>query len=314
MKETPDERFARWIESVRSRLEPLDRQRRTAGNEAARSARVLVTGVLAILTASLVLVLLGLSNWLPVVIVGGAIAITFARAIGPAQPDAASIAAEYKRVVIVPLIEQIAAGLSYNPKWSVPEKEIRQSGLFEPDIERISGEDMFYGSIGATHVWMSEINVEAPPHRLTKPWFNGFFVSADFHKHFRGRTYVSSRMVEVVEPLIGRGDSEVRFEDPEFDRVFRVVSTDQVEARYILSTSLMRRLLDLQRRTIGAVRISFVQSRMYIALESSRNRFEPPLDPRIAMVDHVREAYHELSQCVRIVEDMGLNTRIWTKS
>ena len=36
----------------------------------------------------------------------------------------------------------------------------------------------------------------------------------------------------------------VKLEDPEFEKSFVVYSGNQTEARYILSTSLMRRILD----------------------------------------------------------------------
>ena len=45
---------------------------------------------------------------------------------------------------------------------------------------------------------------------------------------------------------------EIELEDPEFMEHFRVYSTDQVEARYILSPSMMERLLAFRREAVRA--------------------------------------------------------------
>lgn len=45
---------------------------------------------------------------------------------------------------------------------------------------------------------------------------------------------------------VGRPDV-VRLEDPEFEKIFVVYSSDEVEARYILSTSFMERLVEFRK-------------------------------------------------------------------
>lgn len=78
--------------------------------------------------------------------------------------------------------------------------------------------------------------------------FKGLLLIVDFHKHFAGQTFLFPHNAESLLGNVGRffqkmgGRTEtdlLRMEDPEFEEVFAVYSTDAIEARYILSTAMM---------------------------------------------------------------------------
>ena len=99
----------------------------------------------------------------------------------------------------------------------------------------------------------------------------------------------------------------------EFEKEFVVYGTDQVEARYILSTALMRRILEFKRKMKVPVCISFVNSNLYMAIGIKKNLFEPRVLRTILDFEMVRDYLEDVILAVGIVEDMNLNTRIWTK-
>ena len=104
----------------------------------------------------------------------------------------------------------------------------------------------------------------------------------------------------------------VKLEDPEFEREFVVYSSDQVEARYILSSALMQRIVEFRRRCNRRVHLSFVGDHVYLAVESGKDLFEPPLFSRLTAAT-VEEYWSDLQLFGGIVEQLNLNTRIWTK-
>jgi hypothetical protein len=70
------------------------------------------------------------------------------------------------------------------------------------------------------------------------------------------------------------GLKKVGLEDPEFNRIFVVFGSDQVEAREILDPALMEQLVSLETAYGGAhLRCAFVESDLLIAVEGG-NRFE----------------------------------------
>jgi hypothetical protein len=104
----------------------------------------------------------------------------------------------------------------------------------------------------------------------------------------------------------------IKLEDPEFERLFAVYGTDQIEARYILSTSLMQRLVELQKKVQRELRVSFVDDNVYIAISSkNKNLFEPRIFRSLVNFQPILEYFETLQMMIGIVEDLNLNRRIW---
>jgi len=101
-------------------------------------------------------------------------------------------------------------------------------------------------------------------------------------------------------------------EDPDFEETFITVSTDQVDARYVLSSSMVERFVNLNRRFPG-MRALFNNERLVLVLPSQRNRFEPSLYRPADSSWQIDEFVRDIQDLFRIVEELDLNTRIWSK-
>jgi hypothetical protein len=237
---------------------------------------------------------------------------------------------EFKNTVIRQIIEYVDPELSYLPKGMVSRGEFQSSTLFKNRIDRYRGEDLVSGKIDRTEIKFSELHAEYKTTttdskgRRQTHWhtiFKGLFFIADFNKHFQGRTVVLPDSAEKFLGGLGKKlqewnlnrDDLVKLEDIEFEKEFVVYSTDQVEARYILSTALMRRILEFKRKMKVPVHIAFVNSDLYMAISIRKNMFEPRILRSILDFEMVRDYLEDVILAVGIVEDMNLNTRIWTK-
>jgi len=236
----------------------------------------------------------------------------------------------FKTLVVEPIIQYISPDLTYSPKSGISESRFRASEIFRHSIDRYHCEDLIQGPVEQTHINFSELHAEyktesrdSKGHRQTN-WhtiFKGLFFIADFNKYFKGRTFV---LPDSAEKLFGRfgqkiqeiGKSHgklVKLEDPDFEREFAVYSTDQVEARYILSPALMRRLLKFKNKTGEKVYFSFTGGEVNIGISSTKNRFEPKLFSTVLNIELAREFVEDLQMALDVVDDLNLNTRIWTK-
>ncbi len=238
----------------------------------------------------------------------------------------------FKREVIGRVVRFLDPGLSYSPAGRVPESVFRASRLFEHRIDRYRGEDSVEGRLGGTEVRFSEVHAQYKSSSSGKgsksQWntlFKGLFFTADFNKEFSGTTVVAP---DVAERVLGgwlgrllqsmnftRTGELVKLEDPAFERRFAVYADDQVEARYILTPSLMERLVEFRERpeTGDRVFISFAHSRVHVAVPLERDLFEPRYFGTLLDFAVVREYYLDLTLAAGIVQDLDLNTRIWTK-
>jgi hypothetical protein len=244
----------------------------------------------------------------------------------------------FKVEVVGRIVEHLGAGLGYYPDASVTRVEFESADLFRQDIDRFRGEDLIEGRIGETQLRCSEVHAEDRQTRGSgknqrTQWvtvFRGLFVIVDFPKEFRGRTVVLPDTAQRVFGGIGQALQSMNFtrgqliklEDPEFERAFVVYGDDQVEARYLLSTSLMQRIMDLRQKLNHDVYLSFAHARLFMALPSNRNRLEPPPLLQLlsfgrapateeAVLRRIGEHVADLKLITGIVEDLNLNRRIW---
>ncbi len=257
----------------------------------------------------------------------------WAFAVGPAHKE---YRASFKERVIGRLVSRRYPDAAYSAEDGIAIEDFRASGLFRQAIDRYDHEDLIAGRLGKTDFEVSEVQALYKTEstdsegNTTTHWhtiFQGLFFVGDFHKHFQGVTAVVPQSGSFGARSAIRGRlkrdhpaaktfEDVRLEDPDFEDAFAVFGSDQVEARYLLSTSLMRRLLDFHELIDRRLWLSFVGDRMYLAIENDEDSFEPPsIWSRDATIDvHDLATYlAEIGLAEDIVEGLALNTRVWSK-
>jgi len=235
----------------------------------------------------------------------------------------------FKSKIISKIAGFVDESLVYTPEGMVPKEEFVNSAIFRKHCNEFRGEDHFHGKMGKTAIEFSEIvakNVtttgtgsKRKEHRKTL--FKGIFFVADFNKHFKTHTIVLPDTAEKMlgkfgqnlQAMSGSRGELIRLEDPEFEKEFCVYADDQVEARYILSSSLMKRIVDFKRKWDTKVYLSFRDSKIYIAIKMNKNLFETRLFKSIVDYNFIEENIQFLILITDIVNDLNLNTRIWTK-
>lgn len=233
---------------------------------------------------------------------------------------------EFKMNVIKPLIHAIDKTLLYSSTTHVSEYLFEHSKLFS-NPDRMSGNDYVKGQIDGINIQFSDIhaqkrNQNAKGKDTWSTIFQGLFIVADFNKHFNGETVVLPDTAQsTFGDIIGHWlqsnnaarDELVKMDDPDFEKEFVVYSTDQIEARYILSHSLMKKLLDFKHKSKQSVYISFIGTHIYMAISYDKDLFEPSvfhslLDYKVAM-----EYVNTLHLAIGVVEELNLNQKLWSK-
>ncbi len=235
------------------------------------------------------------------------------------------IRVSYKEGLIRPMISFISQDLSYHPTSCISQSDYQTSGIFTQGVDRYNGDDLVEGKLDSTFVKFSEVHSEYETRDKdgNSQWhtiFKGIFLVADFNKNFKGKTYVLPDLAEKWFGSLGKMMQKANFsrpqlvklEDPVFEKAFVVYGTDQVEARYILSPKLMEDIMALKKKA-GTISLSFVNSQVNIAIKVRGNLFEPPIWSSMKKFSLVEKYFTYLVLAINIVEDLDLNTRIWTK-
>ncbi len=255
----------------------------------------------------------------------GSIVLSVLIAVGAYKTISKDYIAEFKILIIDRIVSFIDENLSYNRMGCIPQSTFMLSQIFKTKPNRYKGDDLVSGKVGETEIQFSELNAEyesgSGKNRSVRTVFRGLFFIGDFNKDFTCRTVV---LPDTAEKLFGRigqklqsmnlvRDDLIKLDDPEFEKLFVVYSNDQVGARYILSTSLMKRIVDFKNKTNRDIYLSFIGSMVFVAISYKRNLFEPRIFETLLDFEPVREYFEDLQVAVGIVDDLNLNTRIWTK-
>jgi len=234
----------------------------------------------------------------------------------------------FKKTIIGNLVKLISEEAVYYPESHITGTDFKESRLYTSKYNRFMGSDLVFGKLGSTLFKFSRLyvayNTGSGKKERHKKIFNGTFFVADFNKYFNAETLVYSDNAErIFGSLIGRklqtisrsfSESKlIELEDPEFEKRFAVFSSDQVEARYILSTSLMKRITELDKRTKGRIQLSFINGTVNIAIPQRKSYLKPRVFKSIVDKKLLLGYFNYLILITGIIEDLNLNTRIWTK-
>jgi len=189
--------------------------------------------------------------------------------------------------------------------------------------EHNRGEDRIHGTYKGADLEIIELHTETGGKNKTL-LFAGLLITIGFPKPFHGKTLINPEAGQKKKYASAGGWETVSLEDPEFERMFEVYSTDQVEARYLLTPDVMLDILHLvtvvdteepSRMSLRpellttsmsfsrGIRLSFIDRKMHIAIPTLRDRFEAQSARRPADdYDAALRAYGEVRDVLRIVD------------
>lgn len=107
--------------------------------------------------------------------------------------------------------------------------------------------------------------------------FSGIFVLFTMNKTFKGKTIIIHDLGLIVNWVKEQFSNleNIKLEDPVFEDKFQVFSTDQIEARYLLTPAFMERLLALSSMFNNKIKFSFYNNKLLLMIETAENRFKP---------------------------------------
>ncbi len=215
---------------------------------------------------------------------------------------------KFKRKVVRSIVED--CGLTYYPGDYVESDYLYM--IYDFDIDKYSGNDLIFGQIEGVRVKFSDveaISIKEDLHgnKTHRVLFAGILFVADFPKRLKGVTQICSG----TDDFRDYGGKRARMDDAEFERLFRVYTTDQIEARYALTPSLMENLKLLKTRFHRPINIVLIGDKICMAIRTGRDNFEPDLRRPLVGKGANRFYKDEIGGFLRIVEELRLNRKIW---
>lgn len=307
-------------------LAELEQQRKEVAALRIKSYLFTISGIL-IIVAAVVTGAFAIAG----AIIGGIILITGFVFLSKTNARFSDYRHSFKQNVVPIALKTIDNSLEIDHTSGLSERDFIYSQLFSKEPDRYRSEDQISGMAGKTKFSFSELHAEYKTVTQTKNgrqehWhtiLKGIVFYADFNKNFNGVTVVRPKdmgaalgaWISKAMPIFSSSGKElVQLENPEFNREFVTYSTDQVEARYILTPAMMGRLCELNKRCSYTISLSFINSSVFIAFPLNKDYFEPPVHKSLLDPNFLNEDIEVIRFMYGIIKDLDLNTRIWTKA
>jgi len=255
----------------------------------------------------------------------------------------------YKGIVVRRMVAALGKGLSYTPESTMSRDTFEGMDLFSERGDRFESEDQVTGKKGEVPYALSEVRVRRKEkssrnrvmfggggaqliaigidafgsRTLNKGnfVFSGLVVQLDFNKNFRGHTVVvPDSEAQILGGLFGESEKRkskgiVRLENPDFEKQFAVYSSDDQEARYLITPKLMELIMEAQALLGSQLRLCFMSSNLWVTVPQDKDRFDVGLFSGTVTPESVLGDFIEVvALAERLVDTLDLETRIWTKA
>lgn len=234
------------------------------------------------------------------------------------------VAKSYKGLVVRRVVKALGENLTYRAESSLTEKAFLGMELFADTPTSFTSEDEIGGRKNNVSYSVHEVRATRREQKRTVVVFGGLMIRLDFNKNFRGRTSVVPNGEAVATgSLLGRllsaagrpSKAAVRLENPDFERTFDVYSTDDQEARYLLTPKLMELVLAANAaQSQGTLRLAFVDNSLYVAIPMKCDYFEASLSQTVTPESAVGDLAEVIAFAERLVDEFELETRLWSRA
>ncbi len=158
-------------------------------------------------------------------------------------------------------------------------------------------DDRFNGMYNDIFLEIAEIRSESSS--------RGIFIKAPSFKEFKGITIISKKGKSKFEKY------RVNLESVEFEQKYNVYSTDQIEARYLITTAFMERLLELShQRFLNEIILSFENQSVNIFFSTNKDWFDIPINQSFKNINPIRELVQQLYIIFNLIDTLKIEQNI----
>ena len=141
--------------------------------------------------------------------------------------------------------------------------------------------------------------------------FKGIVVELSMNKNFTGHTFFLNKSFNAKKIIINRKKYEnIELESVSFMNKYDVFSTDQTEARYILTTAMIDRLEHLKLAfNAKYIRGSFKDNKLILAINTGKDMFAMGNDFKESNLQTFRDLFNEIVSIMKIIDQLKLDEK-----
>jgi hypothetical protein len=215
------------------------------------------------------------------------------------------------RDMILPILRESFEVKEYSPNSHISGNLVSSAGLID-DWTEIGGSDYIEGSYKGINILYSDLLLQRKEvvhdddgKRTTYVTvFKGQWLVCDFVKELAA----SIRIIE------GGGKGNIETENIEFNKKYRIYTSDGHTAFYLLTPHFMERLIAADKESNAATHFCFQNGRVHIAMNGGRDSFEVSR-VKLNNAENVRQKFRrDLKYMTGIMDELLLNNRLFKEN
>lgn len=217
--------------------------------------------------------------------------------------------ADYKNYVIGKAIEGEVQELVYEPHFGIPQSVYKDLNAI------INGntyhtEDLITGKYHDVYFAQSDLVVEYKDDDSSMTYFKGRWIGFNYPKQFQGTVIIKDK--KFFYGAKRKKLSDIQHENPLFNEMFTVKSSDMHLAYYLLTPQIIERLMYLKQNAKGKIVACFKDGILHIFINNGQDSFEPNLR-KINLMSDIQKFKYDFSLVSGIVAILNINDNIYVQ-
>ncbi len=231
----------------------------------------------------------------------------------------------FKNYFVKRTLEKTFTDLQYNPNRGIPESVISGTGMMYTG-DRYTTNDLISGKYKNINFMQSDVHIEEEHEstdsdghttRYYVTIFQGRWMIFDFNKTFKANVEVCEKGFSgnQANTLFGKSKyQKVKMESEEFNKVFRVYAQDPHEAFYIVTPSLMEKIMRLEAANKGKLFLGFCNNQLHVGIHDGSDSFEPgSCFSKINEDEIMNRMSTDVSKITMFVDELQLDNDLFRK-
>jgi hypothetical protein len=224
----------------------------------------------------------------------------------------------YKKEVFKEVVHIFNPNWKYDYEHCILQNEYLNSNLFKHKYNLYTGGDYVAGQLGNASFRCSELKTKYNTLSYEKDgkrlyvWhtiFKGLFLHVKLEGNIKGETYLSPpESKDLSNGLIHskKKDEKVtvlRFENADFENAFTVHSTNEVQARSVITPRFIDAIMKFYNKYKYPLHLSIIGSNIYCAVSLKKDLFEPRVFKSLLNYNDVELVYNFFEMNETIIEE-----------
>lgn len=211
---------------------------------------------------------------------------------------------------IMPDVGSCFGNLVWRPNKSHDVNLYIEANLIPKSLSGYFFDDCFSGKYNDVAIEIEECSFSVGSGKNRRTVFDGVIISLSMNKSFKGKTVIKPDSWFHFTP--SKELKHTVLEDVEFEKKYDVFTDDEVEARYLITPSLMERLNNIKLSfKANKISASFYNDSFFIALHTNKDLFsigsltKPAYDP-----NQIFQMFEEMMSIYRLIDHFKLDQKI----